>query len=87
MAHMDSLGVDVHVVSTCASFFNYNLAADVTGRMHRECNEEVHQMSVDYPDRFKGFAQIPMQDVAAIPRSEGSTPQPREGSLANSSRA
>jgi aminocarboxymuconate-semialdehyde decarboxylase len=33
--------------------------------MHRECNEEVHQMTVDYPDRFKGLAQIPMQDPKA----------------------
>jgi aminocarboxymuconate-semialdehyde decarboxylase len=33
--------------------------------MHRECNDEVHQMTVDYPDHFKGCAQIPMQDVKA----------------------
>ena len=65
LADMDSLGVDVHVVSTGSAFYNYNLAADVTGAMHRECNDEVHQMTVDYPDRFKGFAQIPMQDVGA----------------------
>ncbi|PKB80870.1 MAG: hypothetical protein BZY88_07590 [SAR202 cluster bacterium Io17-Chloro-G9] len=65
LADMDSLGVDVHVVSTGAAFYNYNLAAEVTEAMHRECNDEVHQMTVDYPDRFKGFAQIPMQNVGA----------------------
>jgi aminocarboxymuconate-semialdehyde decarboxylase len=31
--------------------------------MHRECNDEVHQMTLDYPERLKGFAQIPMQEV------------------------
>ncbi|MBI3327729.1 MAG: amidohydrolase family protein [Nitrospinae bacterium] len=27
--------------------------------------DEVHQMTMDHPERFKGFAQIPMQDVKA----------------------
>ena len=62
---MNSLGVDVHVVSTGAAFYFYDKDPRVIAAMHRECNEEVHQMTVDYPDRFKGFAQIPMQDVNA----------------------
>ena len=65
LADMDSLGVDVHVVSTGAAFYNYDLAADVTGAMHRECNDEVRQMTLDCPDWFKGFAQTPIQDVGA----------------------
>ena len=62
---MNSLGVDVHVVSTGAAFYFYDQDPQVIAAMHRECNEEVHQMTMDYPDRFKGFAQIPMQDVNA----------------------
>ena len=62
---MNSLGVDVHVVSTGAAFYFYDQDPQVISAMHRECNEEVHQMTVDHPDRFKGFAQIPMQDVNA----------------------
>ena len=62
---MNSLGVDVHVVSTGAGFYFYDWDAQTVAAMHRECNDEVHQMTVDYPDRFKGFAQIPMQDVKA----------------------
>ena len=62
---MNSLGVDVHVVSTGAAFYFYDKDPQVIAAMHRECNEEVHQMTVDHPDRFKGFAQIPMQDVNA----------------------
>ena len=59
---MNSLGVDVHVVSTGAAFYYYDEDATTVAAMHRECNDEVHQMTVDYPDRFKGLAQIPMQD-------------------------
>ena len=53
------------MVSTGAGFYFYDKDPQVIAAMHRECNEEVHQMTVDYPDRFKGFAQIPMQDVKA----------------------
>ena len=76
LADMESLGVDVQVVSTGAAFYYYDLASEVTGAMHRECNDEVHQMTLDYPERFKGFAQIPMQDVkAAIAELERSVTQ------------
>ena len=60
---MNSLGVDVQVVSTGAAFYFYDRDPQVISEMHRECNEEVHQMTMDYPERFEGFAQIPMQDV------------------------
>jgi aminocarboxymuconate-semialdehyde decarboxylase len=60
---MNSLGVDVQVVSPGANLYSYDREASATAAMHRECNDEVHQMTLDHPDRFKGFAQIPMQDV------------------------
>ena len=60
---MNSLGVDVHVVSTFSFYYYYERDAQVIAAMHRECNDEVYQMTVDYPDRFKGMAIIPMQDV------------------------
>lgn len=63
IADMNSLGVDVHVVSTSGQFYFYDREAQVIAGMHRECNDEVHQMTVDYPDRLKGMALIPMQDV------------------------
>jgi aminocarboxymuconate-semialdehyde decarboxylase len=76
IADMDSLGVDVHVVSTGAGFYYYDRNAEMVAAMHRECNDEVHQMTMDYPDRFKGFAQIPMQNVkAAIDELERSVTQ------------
>ncbi len=65
LADMNSLGVDVHVVSTGDAFYCYDRDAQAVAAMHRECNDEVHQMTLDHPDRLKGFAQIPMQDVNA----------------------
>ena len=63
IADMNSLGVDVQVVSPGANLYRYHRDAAATAAMHRECNEEVHQMTLDHPERFRGFAQIPMQDV------------------------
>ena len=65
IADMDSLGVDVQVVSTSSAFYLYDRAPAVTAAIARECNDEVHQLTMDYPDRFKGFATLPMQDVPA----------------------
>ena len=55
--------MDVQVVSTGDQFYQYDRDAKIVASMHRECNDEVHQMTLDYPDRIKGFAQIPMQDI------------------------
>ena len=76
IADMDSLGVDIQVVSTTAAFYRYDRDVDVTVAMHRECNDEVAQMTKDNPDRFAGLANIPMQDPkAAIAELERSVIQ------------
>ena len=73
IADMDSLGVDIQVVSTTAAFYRYDLDTEVTAAMHRECNDEVSQLTKDHPDRFAGLANIPMQDpTAAIEELERS---------------
>ena len=65
IADMNSLGVDVQVLSTNASFYNYDMDASVVAAMARDCNDYVAQLTKDYPDRFSAFATLPMQDVAA----------------------
>ena len=65
IADMNSLGVDVQVLSTNASFYNYDMDASVVADMARDCNDYVAQLTKDHPDRFSGFATLPMQDVAA----------------------
>jgi aminocarboxymuconate-semialdehyde decarboxylase len=62
---MDSLGVDVHVLSTGAGFYRYDEDAALVAAMDRECNDYVSQLTRDHPTRFAGLANLPMQDVRA----------------------
>ena len=65
IADMNSLGVDVQILSTNAFFYSYDKDAAVVAAMARECNDYVARLAKDRPDRFSGFATLPMQDVAA----------------------
>ena len=65
LTDMDSLGVDVHVLSTNAVFYCYDRDAATVAAMDRECNDYVAQLTQDHPDRFAGLANLPMQDVGA----------------------
>ena len=65
IADMDSLGVDVQVLSTNAFFYCYDKDTATVVEMARECNDYVAQLAKDRPDRFSGFATLPMQDVPA----------------------
>ncbi len=63
IAEMDSMGVDIHVITVNAGFFKYSLAPEITNAIARECNEELAEMMRAHPDRFSGLATVPMQDV------------------------
>ena len=65
LTDMDSIGVDVHILSTNAAFYFYEKDAATVAAMDRECNDYVAQLVKDYPDRFAGLANLPMQDVPA----------------------
>ena len=65
LQEMDELGVDVHVLSTNSFFYFYERDAAAITAMSRECNDYVSQLTKDRPDRFAGFATLPMQDVSA----------------------
>ena len=76
LGDMNSLGVDMQVVSTNVSFYSYDADVATATTIARLCNDEVAQMIMDHPDRFAGFATIPMQDVgAAIAELERSMTQ------------
>ena len=71
IADMDSLGVDVQVVSTNVAFYKYDQEVEIATAIARECNDEVAEMTNEYPDRLSGLANVPMQDVnAAIAEME-----------------
>jgi aminocarboxymuconate-semialdehyde decarboxylase len=65
LADMDSLGVDVHVVSTYVGFYNYQFDAPVALATSREINDEISGMTKRWPKRFAGLGTVPMQDVKA----------------------
>ena len=65
LADMDSLGVDVQVLSTNAVFYNYDKDAEATMAMARDCNDYVSQLTKDHPSRFAGLATLPLQDIPA----------------------
>ena len=73
---MDSLGVDVHILSTHSFMYCYDGDAAAVTEMDRECNDYVAQLTKDYPQRFAGLANLPMQDIpAAVAELERSMTQ------------
>ena len=65
LADMDSLGVDVHVVSPYVGFYNYHLPVEVAGATSAATNDEIAGMIRTWPERFAGLGTLPMQDVKA----------------------
>jgi aminocarboxymuconate-semialdehyde decarboxylase len=65
LADMDSLGVDMHVVSPYVGFYNYHLDAKLAIATSRAINDEISEMARARPERFSGLGTVPMQDVTA----------------------
>ena len=65
IADMDSLGVDVHVVSPDSGFYNYHLDTAIAIATSKDSNDEIGQMTRAWPERFAGLATLPMQDIRA----------------------
>src|SRR5262245_65142422 len=63
LADMDSLGVDVHVVSPYVGFYNYHLPPATAAATARAINDEISEMARARPQRFSGLGTLPMQDV------------------------
>ena len=65
LQEMDIIGVDKQVVSPTDVFYQYSRDLETTRKIDNECNDEIAQLSRDYPDRFLGLGTLPMQGVAA----------------------
>ena len=62
---MDAQGVDVQVVSIHTPLFGYHLDPAQGRALAREVNDEIAQMTKQWPSRFAGLATLPIQDVKA----------------------
>ena len=63
LARMDRISVDAQVVSAAPQMYCYKFDAATTAALHRECNDELFEMTKAHPNRFMGFAMLPMQDI------------------------
>ncbi len=62
LEEMDSLGVDMQLVTPTVGFYQYGNELETTKRIARECNDEISEMVEEHPTRFAGLATLPMQD-------------------------
>ncbi|MCH7746167.1 MAG: amidohydrolase [Chloroflexi bacterium] len=65
LAEMDSMGVDIHVLSTWTQLYNYDLPTEVCVATSEDCNNYVAELVKAWPTRFAGLATLPMQNVEA----------------------
>lgn len=65
LTDMDSLGVDMHVLSPYSGFYNYHLDTPTATATSQDANNEIKNMITAWPNRFAGLATLPMQDVKA----------------------
>jgi aminocarboxymuconate-semialdehyde decarboxylase len=60
---MNRIGLDTQLVSPTDVFYQYDKDPEVTAQIAVECNEEISELTKDYPSRFKGLGTLPMQDI------------------------
>lgn len=65
LALNDRLGIDLQVLSPNPLTYFHHIEADVAAGFARWHNDALAAVVAGHPDRFRGFAQLPMQDVDA----------------------
>lgn len=65
LALNDHLGIDLQVLSPNPITYFHHIEPDVAAEFCRWHNNELAATVAAHPDRLQGFAQLPMQDVAA----------------------
>lgn len=61
LKQMDAQGIDLQVLSLNPILFRYYLDAETGGRAATAINDEIAEMIATWPDRFAGFAVLPLQ--------------------------
>lgn len=65
LAMNDRLGIDLQVLSPNPITYFHHIEADIAAGFCRWHNDEMATIVAGHPDRFRGFAQLPMQDIDA----------------------
>ncbi|MEI6497105.1 MAG: amidohydrolase family protein [Actinomycetota bacterium] len=65
LALNDHLGIDMQVLSPNPITYFHHIEADIASGFCRWHNDEMAAIVAAHPDRFRGFAQLPMQDIGA----------------------
>ena len=65
LAMNDRLGIDLQVLSPNPITYFHHIEPDVAAGFCRWHNDEMATIVAGHPDRFRGFAQLPMQDLEA----------------------
>jgi aminocarboxymuconate-semialdehyde decarboxylase len=65
LADMDAQGVDMQVVSIHMPLVSYHLDPAQGRQLARDVNDEIADMTRQWPERFAGLATLPAQDVPA----------------------
>jgi len=65
LAMNDRLGIDLQVLSPNPITYFHHIEADIAAGFCRWHNDEMAAIVAAHPDRFRGFAQLPMQDIDA----------------------
>lgn len=65
LRQMDELGIDMQILSLMPPLFRYDLPAELGLAAARAVNDELADLCARWPDRFMGFATLPLQDAEA----------------------
>lgn len=65
IAEMDRLRVDKQIISLTPTLWRHELEPGPAAAMAREVNDETSSIVREHPDRFDGFAFLPLQDAKA----------------------
>lgn len=65
LALNDRLGIELQILSPNPITYFHHIEADVAAGFCRWHNDEMAAIVAGHPDRFGGFAQLPMQDIDA----------------------
>ncbi|HTA01526.1 MAG TPA: amidohydrolase family protein, partial [Streptosporangiaceae bacterium] len=65
LPEMDAAGIDVQVLSLTVPGLQADLDAAAARTDARRANDYLAQVIAEHPDRFRGFAALPMQNPSA----------------------